>query len=298
MSSLPDGGECTQGGYKVGVAQKGAFWRGQPSLKSCISLSTHDWLREQGASFVTNQVEPEPTTLASISKVVSNNTEPSRTSHGSSSASDACAFNVSSEGSLIDQHGGHVNIYACPGGKAACPGGPVCADDHKGPACALCWNCADECRERGADACAACKGPWAQDASRRCIRCEINADHFRVLFAAVIAAALMILLYVFSIRPIRNASTDGAISHRSCWIYNIACVQKMVGAINCMLSSAATKYLAWTVNNDPYAAKAFAKPQRVLDSIDQGSDQLSSGSRPQALHVPHGISIGRQFALI
>jgi hypothetical protein len=41
----------------------------------------------------------------------------------------------------------------------------------------------------------------------------------------------------------------------------------MSGAINRILSSAATKYLAWTVNNDPHAAKAFARPQSVLDSI-------------------------------
>ena len=319
----PIGGDC-QGGYKVEVAQKGAFWQGQPFHKSCISLSTHDWLQKRGTSIVTHQIHN-----SSGSKVVSDSTEQSRTSHGSGSggsgsggsasggsgsggsgsggsgsggsgsggsgsgeigsagsssegsrsggsgsggsrsASDTCAFNVSSEDSLIDQHGGHVNIYECPGGKAACPGGPVCADGHKGPACALCWTCADECREQGADACAACKGLWAQDASRRCIRCEANTDHFRVLFAAVIAAALMIVLYVFSTRAMRNASSDadGATSQTSCWIYKITFFQKMSSAINRMMSSAATKYLAWTVNKDPYAAKAFAKPQSVLDSI-------------------------------
>ena len=34
-----------------------------------------------------------------------------------------------------------------------------------------------------------------------------------------------------------------------------------------MLSRIATKYLALTVNSDPYAAKAFAKPTNVIDSF-------------------------------
>ena len=43
-------------------------------------------------------------------------------------------------------------------------------------------------------------------------------------------------------------------------ITHIGFVQKMTGVLHRLLSNIATKYLALTVNSDPYAAKAFAKP--------------------------------------
>ena len=42
--SCPMGGDCALGGYEVRVAQEGAFWQGQPFFKTCMSLSTYDWL--------------------------------------------------------------------------------------------------------------------------------------------------------------------------------------------------------------------------------------------------------------
>ena len=220
----------------------------------------HEFLKASDTYEGRFYIQYKPQTFASVSKLV--NAEYTRTSTGKTNASD------SSKASLVDQHGGPVNIYKCPGGKAACPGGPVCADGHKGPACALCWTCADDCRERSAKAGSACKASWAQDASRRCIRCEASTDNFPALFAAASVIPLMVVLYVFSARPMRKALTDNTNKRQSChWIGKTAFFQTMSGMMNRMLSSAATKYLAWTVSDDPYAAKAFARPQSVLDTI-------------------------------
>ena len=178
---------------------------------------------------------------------------------------------ISSPFSVINKNDGKAGIYKCPGGTSACPNSEAhtCAEGHKGIACALC--------QQG----------WAQDARRQCVECQSGSASYLAPFVAVCSAIVPFLVWLVLAQPLR---ASGGPSRPAQWIMKLSFVQKVRQTVAPHLASLATKYLKLTVNSDPYASKAFAKPTaslqsaKILISFAQVMGALASDNHRSLLH--------------
>ena len=171
--------------------------------------------------------------------------------HPSLHQSLTCESVVSSPSSTISKYNGRANIWPCPGGKAACPqlNARACSKGHGGVACALCLS------------------DYAQDASRRCIKCSQPSGTYLAVFVALSMIALLAIVYLYSAHPIRASyPSNGAMTRLLHRFYKLSLVAKTTAWLHCVLANVAARYLALTTNDDPYADKAFAKPSSIVDS--------------------------------
>ena len=163
----------------------------------------------------------------------------------------SCESVVSSPSSTISKYNGRANIWPCPGGKAACPqlNDGACSEGHGGVVCALCLSY------------------YAQDASRRCIKCGRPSGTYFAVFVALSMIVLLALVYFYSAHPIRASyPRNGAMTRLLHRFYKLSLVAKTTARLHRLLTNCATRYLALTTNDDPYADKAFAKPGSIADS--------------------------------
>ena len=162
-----------------------------------------------------------------------------------------CEVLASSPSSMISKYNGRANIWPCPGGKAACPqlNARACSEGHGGVVCALCLP------------------NYAQDASRRCIKCSQTPGTYFAVFVALSMIALLALVYFYSAHPIRASHpSNGTITRLLHRFYKLSLVAKTTSWLHHVLANVAARYLAMTTNDDPYANKAFAKPGSIADS--------------------------------
>ena len=129
-------------------------------------------------------------------------------------------------------------------------------------------NGTDNCGEgyRGV-LCAACEPNWAQVTDRSCKKCDANSHHYIAPFVVCCVICVLLVLYLFSTRPIRRDQHWYILPKLWQRFYNMMFVQRMCIALHRILSSIATQYLALMVTDDPYATKAFARPASALESI-------------------------------
>ena len=217
--------------------------RGQPFYESCIDSNTQEELKAKG---IWESLEKmEKVTYAP------NATDGSNTRSRGEADTPLCGLLVSSPSNIIDKHSGRANIWRCPGGEAACPQSKqgACAHGHKGVACAV------------------CSPGFAQDASRECIKCPGATGAYLALFVTLSATALFALVYFYSAAPIRAShSGEGAVRRLLLRFFQMSLVLRVRAWLQRLLENAATRYLAMTTNDDPYAARAGAKPGSILET--------------------------------
>ena len=124
-----------------------------------------------------------------------------------------------------------------------------CAEGHHGVACAL------------------CRQGWAQNWRRVCIECSSNSTYVLVLLGVGCVIGLLILLYFVAAQPMTALNGPSALGQPFQWALNLSFVRMLKQVVVRMLSGVATRYLALTVNDDPYGSKAFAKPESTVQTV-------------------------------
>lgn len=130
---------------------------------------------------------------------------------------------------------------------------------------------------------ALCQDGFTLTSSLVCTQCSSDSAAYRVPFSIICAIILLGLLYWFGIRPLRRqqdtVNSEATTAQTKLVKLKVlileplmACTRELKPAlmpIGRAISHVATTWFRLTMNNDPYAAKAFAKPEVVKGVVHQ-----------------------------